>query len=636
MTHRTIRNSFVLALIFLLISSTNVFALPLSPGWQEPLVSSTEIIGDRLDMTSPTTGTFHYKLLGVNGKDITSEFPVSDLFVDARISTDGWENGGGRAVANLDPQTGTCTLTYNFSESDKYIRINLTPRNSSCGDSAALVIGNSDADDLKQVDEIHFLSDSLTKSGPNTATFKYKIINFTNDITQEIPASQIEAFSSVDSSVALDPSTGTGTITFKTSNTNQLIRTTLRDKRNGITAVLNTLGLDPVPDPVQSTTSSAISENLAPDPVQSTTASAISVNLASDPVQSTTASAISRISIVSGDLTKTGTDTATFQYKVLDHYYMDITKTVPATNLNTTALIDTTKAAISLDPSTGIGTITYDFPKSDQQVLVSLMHEKGIGVSALLNLVSSKLDNTVDSKTNDLEIAQISFLPTDMIPINSDAYLQYQILNKEGIDITAKIPASQLALSSSVNSMIVLKPKDRTCKITYNLYDSDKTIIVSLTDKETGVKTALNIGNMPADPESDADMDSNNTIITFKDPLLEKAIRTLIYKPTADIYKSEVSRIPDFFIDKGCTDLSGVENLTGLVSLEIDSDQIKDLSPLKEIPKLRNLEYRGSLNDLKSLEELKNLKLLDLKDTKISSEDLSSLQKALPDCYIMH
>lgn len=47
MSPKFIRNSIVLALLFLLIFPTNVFASPLLPGWQEPLVNSTEIIGDR-------------------------------------------------------------------------------------------------------------------------------------------------------------------------------------------------------------------------------------------------------------------------------------------------------------------------------------------------------------------------------------------------------------------------------------------------------------------------------------------------------------------------------------------------------------------------------------------------------------
>ncbi|TGE31125.1 hypothetical protein [Desulfosporosinus sp. Sb-LF] len=605
MSHRTIWNSFVIALLFLLVSATNVFASPLVPGWPEPPVNSTEIIGDRLEMTSPTTGTFHYKLFDKKGKDITSEFPVADLFVDARISKNGWENGGGgRAVASLDPKTGTCTLTYDFSESDKYIVVGITPRYSS-GDSKTFVIGNSDAEDLKMVDEIHFLTDSLTKTGSNSATFKYSLINFLDDITPKVPASEIEAFSTQGSNVTLDPATGTGTLTFNTLNTDQLTQIILRNKATGVTAVLSTLGLDPV----------------------------------SEPLESTTPSAISSINFASSDLVKTGENTATFHYKILDHFYSDITNAIPATDLEATASIGSVKADISLDPATGTGTITNDFLDSNQQILVSLMHKKGIGISASLNLVSPESSTIADSDKEDLTIAQISFLPTDKIGFNNNVQLQYQILNKEGKDITRKIPASELFASSSVNSMVTLKPADRALSLFYNVYAADKTIVVSLEDKATGVKAAVNIGNMPPDPELVAETDSNtsdNTIVTFKDPVLEKAIRTLIYKPTADIYKSEVSKILDFSIDKGCTDLSGIENLTGLVSLEINSDRIKDLSSLKKIPKLMDLEYGGSLNDLKSLEELTNLRLLDLKNTKISSEDLSSLQKALPDCYIMH
>ncbi|MEA4902203.1 hypothetical protein [Desulfitobacterium sp.] len=289
-----------------------------------------------------------------------------------------------------------------------------------------------------------------------------------DDITQKIPASQIEAFSSVDSNITLDPSTGTGTITFNNTDTNQLIRTTLRDKVTGITAVLNTWGFDPVP------------------------------------VQSTTVSAISRINFA-GDLIKTGTDTSAFQYKILDHHYSDITKTIPATDLDATALIGSSKADISLDPATGIGTITYDFSGSNQQVFVNLIHKKGIGVSALLNLVSSESGVVADNTQEDLEIAQITFVPTDMLTFNSQAQLQYQLLNKDGKDITRKIPASELNVSSSVNSMLTLKPSDRTLDITYNLYVPNKTIIVSLENKVTGVKSAINIGNMPLDPESEED-----------------------------------------------------------------------------------------------------------------------------------
>ena len=45
--------------------------------------------------------------------------------------------------------------------------------------------------------------------------------------------------------------------------------------------------------------------------------------------------------------------------------------------------------------------------------------------------------------------------------------------------------------------MITLVPKERPCELKYNRNDSDRTIIVSLSDKLTGVKAALNIGDSP-------------------------------------------------------------------------------------------------------------------------------------------
>ncbi|WP_425806580.1 hypothetical protein ACHOLT_06330 [Desulfitobacterium sp. Sab5] len=608
--------SFILTIIFLLCSATNVLAIPIYSDPQSP-IGDFSIIGDHLKMIDPNTGTFQYKFVDMNGTDITQKIPSSDIKVDAEVVTNRTESSYAtvKAVSSIEPQTGTCILKYNFTESEQMVYVDFDisfGAKYSQGFRKILYIGDDKTPEVRtQVDQIQFVSDSLTKTGSQTATFKYKITGyigsdfdgFYGDITQKIPASQIEAFSSLDSNIILDPSTGTGTNTFNTSDTNVLFKTTLRDKLTGVTAVLNTYGLDPVPANI------------------------------------TTPSAISRINFVSSDLTKTGADTATFQYKILDQHYSDVTKTIPAKDLDATALIGSSKADINLDPATGMGTITYHFADKDQQVMISLMHKKGMGVSSLLNLNHSESDNAADSTTNDLKIAQISFVPTDMLTFNSCAELKYLILNKEGKDITRKIAASQLNVSSSVNSMIALKPSDGAYIITYNLYNSEKTIIVTIEDKETGIKTALNIGKMPTDSEMDKDKDSNtseNKIIEFKDPILEQAIRKLIYKPTANIDINDVKEIPDLYIDKGCTDLSGIENLKGLVSLDISSDQIKDLSPLKEIPKLRNLVYRGSINDLKSLEDLKNLKLLDLGYTQINDNDLSMLKKNLPDCFILH
>lgn len=521
----------------LLFYTPAVFALseasPYPYVQQDALKGQINIIGDHLKLMGPNTGVFQYKIKDKNGKDITSKVSPSDLYIQAFVGDNIWDpNITKKAQASFEPRTGTCTLTCDFSnDNDHYVTVDLGLRY--CGvDSKSLIIRDLPKD--IKVDELKFVSDALTKTGTNKATFQYKVIHFIDDVTKEIPASQIDAFASLDSNVTLDPSTGTGTITFNSQNsdTDQTLKITLTDKLTGVTAILITTGLG------------------------------------QNPVKTTTSSAISRINFVSGDLIKTGEDTATFQYKILDHHYSDITKTIPVTdleataivsttngainldsatdpeatapvstttaaisldpasNLETTAPVSTTKAAINLDPATGLGTITYNFADTDKQIMVNIIHKKGLGVSAQLNIVSSESDNNeadTDNNMDDIQIAQIAFVPTDMVNPGHYAELQYEILNKYGKDITNKIPASQLAVSSSVNSMISLVPKDRTYKITYDFRDSDKTIIVSLADKLTGVKTTLNIGNAPeaSDTDSSTTDSSSDEIMKYKESVSE-------------------------------------------------------------------------------------------------------------------
>ncbi|MBU3155768.1 hypothetical protein [Clostridium estertheticum] len=87
------------------------------------------------------------------------------------------------------------------------------------------------------VAKIDLVSTQLTNTGNNTATFKYKILNTAGiNITQKIPASQIKAASAVNSSITLDPLTGTGTITFTASyDVSKPISITLIDSASSIT-----------------------------------------------------------------------------------------------------------------------------------------------------------------------------------------------------------------------------------------------------------------------------------------------------------------------------------------------------------------------------------------------------------------
>ncbi|MGK0468493.1 hypothetical protein [Clostridium sp.] len=60
--------------------------------------------------------------------------------------------------------------------------------------------------DTLDVSEIYISSTKLAKTGTNTATFKYKVLNsFGKNITKTLPDSQIIISKSIDSTIDLDP-----------------------------------------------------------------------------------------------------------------------------------------------------------------------------------------------------------------------------------------------------------------------------------------------------------------------------------------------------------------------------------------------------------------------------------------------
>src|SRR6056297_971776 len=78
-----------------------------------------------------------------------------------------------------------------------------------------------------------------------------------------------------------------------------------------------------------------------------------------------------------------------------------------------------------------------------------------------------------------------------------------------------------------------------------------------------------------------------NTVINFADPDLEDVIRNKIDKPTGEIYESDVDEIISLqanlcYIDS----LSGIENLTSFKGLNIETNNVSDISPLSNLTNL--------------------------------------------------
>ena len=104
------------------------------------------------------------------------------------------------------------------------------------------------------------------------------------------------------------------------------------------------------------------------------------------------------------------------------------------------------------------------------------------------------------------------------------------------------------------------------------------------------------------------------------DPIIEKAIRAELKKPTGNLTESDLSKIKYLNLrDKELTDLSSLTGLSELEGLSLGNNKVKDLSALKHLGKLKELRLDGNrLNNINTLPELDHLKALFLENNAIS------------------
>lgn len=122
------------------------------------------------------------------------------------------------------------------------------------------------------------------------------------------------------------------------------------------------------------------------------------------------------------------------------------------------------------------------------------------------------------------------------------------------------------------------------------------------------------------------DVIDNSDIVKFKDKNLEQAVRFEIKKLVGDIYKSDVEKIVSLqAYSKGIIDISGIERLTSLQSLDLSENEISDISTLRDLTKLRTLLLSNNqISYINALQDLGNLQELSLDNNRIS--DISGLQ----------
>jgi internalin A len=133
---------------------------------------------------------------------------------------------------------------------------------------------------------------------------------------------------------------------------------------------------------------------------------------------------------------------------------------------------------------------------------------------------------------------------------------------------------------------------------------------------EQPVTTAVSTAStLPSTTEAAAD------VVTFKDPVLEKGIRAALNKPTGDITFVEAATLKELHLDipwqspeeMMIKDLSGLEHVVNLESLDIQFHAITDISPIAGLTQLRGLSLGGNqIADISPLAGLTNLSSLSL------------------------
>jgi Leucine-rich repeat (LRR) protein len=119
-----------------------------------------------------------------------------------------------------------------------------------------------------------------------------------------------------------------------------------------------------------------------------------------------------------------------------------------------------------------------------------------------------------------------------------------------------------------------------------------------------------------------------DTIVNFPDPGLQQAIREAIGKPTGDIYQSDLAGLTTLeAIQRGITDLTGIEWCTNLTELDLQGNRLADISKLSDLTNLTWLALGGNdIGNVSSLSNLDNLTLLSICGGKVSDvSPLSSL-----------
>ncbi len=138
------------------------------------------------------------------------------------------------------------------------------------------------------------------------------------------------------------------------------------------------------------------------------------------------------------------------------------------------------------------------------------------------------------------------------------------------------------------------------------------------------------LASLPISPNT-----TKEIVVTFKDKVVETAIRKQIKKSTGSIYKSDLSSIYRLTIPTGVKSLVDLKQLSNLEYLDLNNTNTTNISALSSLKNLRVLYLqRNNITDISALKGLTKLEILSINGNKISNISALSTLTELSELYI--
>ncbi|MDP4146205.1 MAG: leucine-rich repeat domain-containing protein [Bacillota bacterium] len=208
-----------------------------------------------------------------------------------------------------------------------------------------------------------------------------------------------------------------------------------------------------------------------------------------------------------------------------------------------------------------------------------------------LNIITPKVDTSLGFQTLNLDISSIKAGLGGQI-----TQMSFESAGPNGWNNVDTLFVDEISVVSGILNDEINAQSNGTVKTQV------KNAAVTINDTKTGTVT-------------------NNSVVTFKSKALETAVRNVLGKSTGILYKNDVEKITQLNVEnKDITDLSGIENLTNLQTIDFAKNQISDISPLKNLKNLKdiNLSY-NKISDISALSGLISLQSINLSFNKISN-----------------